>query len=106
MDTLLRLRLLVREAGGKALIGFVTISAGGIDDGVDEIEVTILIYQHITIYGIEDIVLTIGIILTIVHGVKTKAQKFVVNLLPCCETGILYKPLHQYATDFAVAVLG
>lgn len=106
MDTLLRLRLLVREAGGKALIGFVTISAGGIDDGVDEIEVTITAYQHITINGVKDVVLTIGVVFAIILRMEAKAQELVVNLLFGGEAGVVDIRLHQYRTDLTVAVLG
>ena len=98
--------LLVGKTGREAAVAIIAACIGGIDDGVDEIEIVILIYKHIAVNRIENVVLAVGVVLAIVLWVEAESQKLVMNLLPRGEAGILHKPLHQHATDFAVAVLG
>ena len=88
------------------MVGFVAASVGGVNDGVDEIEIAVTAYQHITVNGIENVVLTVGVIFAIVLRVEAETNEFVVNLLLGGEAGITYKMLHQNRADFAVSVLG
>ena len=48
------------------MVGFVSPSVRRIDDGVDEIEIAVPAYQHISVNGIENVVLTVGVIFAIV----------------------------------------
>ena len=97
---------LVRESRGEALVGFVAASVGGVNDGVDEIEIAVTAYQHITINGIEDVVLTVGVVFAIVLWVEAETYELVVNLLLSSEAGITHKLLHQNRADLTVDVLG
>ena len=47
---------------GDRLIGVVAVGVGRIDDGIDEEHIAIIIYQYVTVHGIEDVVLPIGVI--------------------------------------------
>ena len=87
------------------MVGFVAASVGGVNDGVDEIEIVVLIYQHIAINGIENVVLTVGEKFAIVLWVEAETNELVVNLLLSSEAGITYKLLHQNRADLTVAVL-
>ena len=87
------------------MVGLVATSVGGVDDGVDEIEVSITTYQHVTIDSIENVVLAVGVVLAVILWVKAKTKELIVNLLFCGEACIIDIRLHQYSTCFAVAVL-
>lgn len=90
----------------QAAIGVVAVSIGRIDDGVDEEHIAFVIYQHIAVHGIENIVESIGIVFSLVFWVEAKAKELVVNFLFRSKTSIGNKRLYQYGADFAVSVLG
>ena len=88
------------------MVGFVSPSVRRIDDGVDEIEIAVPAYQHISVNGIENVVLTVGVIFAIVLWVEAETNELVVNLLLGGEAGVIDIRLNQHRTDFAVAVFG
>ena len=64
----------------------------------------VLIYKNISIYSIKYIMLTVGIVSTIVLCMKPKAQELVVYLLICGQTGFGDERLYQNCTDISISV--
>ena len=54
----------------KAAIEVVAACIGRIDNGVDEIEVTVTTHQHVSVYGIKDVVLPVGVVCAAVLWTK------------------------------------
>ena len=85
---------LFRESGRQTTVCIVTARVGGVDNGVDEIQMVIAAYQHVAIDGVKDVVLTVGVVFAIVFGMETEAQELVVNLLLGGEAGFVDIGLH------------
>ena len=96
--------LLFTATWRKAAINVVSIGVGRIDDGIDEEHVAVIICQYVAIHGIEDVVLPIGVVFSIILRTEAKAQKLVMDFLFGCETSIGNKRLNEYSTDFAVSI--
>ena len=62
------------------MVGVVASRPRAEDDGIDEIQMPIVIYQNVSVYGIKDIVLTVGVVSSLILCMKAKTDKFVVNL--------------------------
>ena len=65
-----------------------------------------IIHQHISIYGIKNVVLPISVIITMILCLKTKTQKFIVYFLLRCKTCISNIWLNKNGTDVAIMILG
>ena len=66
----------------------------------------LIIHQHITIYGIEYVMLPISIEFAIILRTETKANKLIVYFLFCCEACIRNKWLYKNRTNLSVTILG
>ena len=98
--------LLFAASWRETAIGVVSVSVRRIDDGIDEEHIVFIIYQYVTVHGIEDVVLPIGVIFSMILRMEAKAQELVMDFLFGCEAGIGNKRLYQYGANFAVSVLG
>ena len=67
---------------------------------------TVTANQHVAVHGIENVMLTIGIICTAILRTETKTQKFFMNLFACSQTGIVNIWLNKYGTNIIITVLG
>ena len=65
----------------------------------------VIAHQDIAIHSVEDVVLAVGIILTVVFWTKTKTKKFIVDFLLSGEADYSDKRLFQYCTNLAITVL-
>lgn len=88
------------------MIGIVATSIGRVDNCVNVEHIAFVISQHVAVHGIENIVLPISVVFSMILWAETKAQELLMDFLFCCKTSIDYKWLYQYSTDFAVSVLG
>ena len=86
------------------MIGIVTSCTRFKDNSVDKIQVAVGIYQYITIYCIEDVMLAIGVISTIIFWTKAKTKELVTYFLLRSKTSFGNKWLHQDCTDISVSV--
>ena len=57
--------------GRQAAVGVIAARVGRIDDSVDEIEIVLLIYQHVAVYRIKYVMLTVGVVFSVVLRVET-----------------------------------
>ena len=64
----------------------------------------IVIYKNVSINGIKDIVLTVGVVSSIILCMKAKTDKLVVNLLFCGQPSFCNKWLYQDSADMPVSV--
>ena len=62
----------------------------------------VVTHQHIAFNGIKDVVLAIGIVLTIILWMKAYTNEFIVYFLGGGNTNRMYKPLYQHSTYLAV----
>ena len=65
---------------------------------------TFFVYENISVNGIKDIMLIVGIVSAIVLRIEAKADKLIVNFLFCGQTSLGNKRLYQYSTDISVSV--
>ena len=65
-----------------------------------------VICQHVIGLGIEDVVLTVGIILSIILRPETKTQELFMDFLLRGQTGFCNKWLRKNCSDFAIHVFG
>ena len=81
----------------QAIVCFKTAGIRLENNGIDKIQVTVIINENIAVNSIKDVVLIVGVISTIVLRMEAKTDKFVVNLLFCGQSvlpvGQICKPL-------------
>ena len=63
--------LLARESGRETTISFVATCIGRVDNGIDKVQMSVTTNQHVTIHGIKYVMLTIGVICTIIFWMET-----------------------------------
>ena len=73
---------------------------------IDEIKVSFIICQYIIGLSIEDVVLSVGIILSIILRPEAKTQELFMDFLLRGQTGFRNKWLRKNCTDFAIHVFG
>lgn len=62
--------------------------------------------KYITVYGIKDVVLPIGVVCAIILWMKSQTNKLIVYFLFGCQAGIRNKLLYQGCTNLSIAVFG
>ena len=97
---------LFRIAGREAAVFVVASRFGRIDYRIDEIKVALVICQYIIGLGIKDVVLTVGIILSIILRPEAKTQELFMDFLLRGQTGFCNKWLRKDCTNFAILVFG
>ena len=97
---------LFRIAGRKTAIFVIASRFGRIDYRIDEIKVALVICQYIIGLGIEDVVLTVGIIFPVILRPEAKSQELFMDFLLRGQTGFHNKWLRKNCTHFAIHVFG
>ena len=78
----------------QTVVGIVTTSTRFENDSVDKIKASLVIYEYIAVYSIEDVVLIVGIVSAIILCMKSETDELVMNLLLCGQTGFGNKRLY------------
>ena len=65
----------------------------------------VIAHQDIAIHSVEDVMLTVGIILAVVFWTEAKTNKFIVDFLFSGKADYSDKRLFQYSTNLAITVL-
>ena len=106
LRTAVYLILLFACSRRKTIVCFEAASIRLKDDGVDEKQVTVVVDKHITIYGIKDVVLSVGVVFTIVLWMETQTYKLVIDFLLCGQPGFSNIWLNKYSTYTTILILG
>ena len=83
-----------RESGREAAINVIATGIGRVDNGVDEVQMAVATNQHVSIHGIKYVMLTIGVIRTIIFWMETYTEKLIMDFLLCGKAGIRNKLLN------------
>ena len=61
--------------------------------------------QHVAVHSVEDVMLTVRVIITIIYRLKAETDKLIMNFLFGGQAGIGNVRLNQHSTYMAVAIL-
>ena len=68
---------------GEAEISAIATRVGRINNRVNEKQVALIVYQHITIYSVKDIMKAVGVVLTSINSTESQTEKLLVDFFPC-----------------------